>query len=71
MGYTQVNEAAMPPLMARHTPRKMSDTPPDDQRYTLLGTNWLVMEYINRVSRTNSTPSCLELNSDERILHSL
>lgn len=49
MGYTQVNEAAMPPLMARHTHEEMSDTPLIDQSaYTLLGNNWLVMEYIKR-----------------------
>ncbi len=49
MGYTQANEAAMPPLMARHTHEEMSDTPLIDQSaYTLLGNNWLVMEYIKR-----------------------
>ncbi|MGZ4903245.1 MAG: formylmethanofuran dehydrogenase subunit A [Halobacteriota archaeon] len=49
MGYTQVNEAAMPPLLARHTHEEMQDTPLIDQSaYTLLGNNWLVMEYIKR-----------------------
>ena len=49
MGYTQVNEAAMPPLMARHTHDEIGDTPLIDQSaYTLLGNNWLVMEYIKR-----------------------
>jgi formylmethanofuran dehydrogenase subunit A len=49
MGYTQVNEAAMPPLLARHTHEEMADTPLIDQSaYTLLGNNWLVMEYIKR-----------------------
>ena len=47
MGYTQVNEAAMPPLLARHTHEEILDTPLIDQSaYTLLGNNWLVMEYI-------------------------
>ena len=47
MGYTQANEAAMPPLMARHTHEEIGDTPLIDQSaYTLLGNNWLVMEYI-------------------------
>ena len=42
MGYTQVNEAAMPPLLARHTHEEMQDTPLIDQSaYTLLGNNWL------------------------------
>jgi len=49
MGYTHVNEAAMPPLMARHTHEEIRDTPLIDQSaYTLLGNNWLVMEYIKR-----------------------
>ena len=49
MGYTQVNEAAMPPLLARHTHEEIQDTPLVDQSaYTLLGNNWLVMEYIKR-----------------------
>ena len=47
MGYTQANEAAMPPLLARHTHEEILDTPLIDQSaYTLLGNNWLVMEYI-------------------------
>jgi formylmethanofuran dehydrogenase subunit A len=49
MGYTQVCEAAMPPLLARHTHEEIRDTPLIDQAaYTLLGNNWLVMEYIKR-----------------------
>jgi len=49
MGYTHVNEAAMPPLLARHTHEEIRDTPLIDQSaYTLLGNNWLVMEYIKR-----------------------
>jgi formylmethanofuran dehydrogenase subunit A len=49
MGYTHVCEAAMPPLLARHTHEEIRDTPLIDQSaYTLLGNNWLVMEYIKR-----------------------
>jgi formylmethanofuran dehydrogenase subunit A len=49
MGYTMVNEAAMPPLLARHTHEEIRDTPIiDESAYTLLGNNWLVMEYIKR-----------------------
>jgi formylmethanofuran dehydrogenase subunit A len=49
MGYTYVGEAAMPPLLARHTHEEIRDTPLIDQAaYTLLGNNWLVMEYIKR-----------------------
>ena len=49
MGYTWVNEAAMPPLLARHTHEEIHDTPILDQSaFTLLGNNWLAMEYIKR-----------------------
>jgi len=49
LGYTMVNEAAMPPLLARHTHEEIRDTPIIDQSaFTLLGNNWLVMEYIKR-----------------------
>ena len=49
LGYTYVNEAAMPPLLARHTHEEIRDTPIIDQAaYTLLGNNWLVMEYIKK-----------------------
>ncbi len=49
LGYTMVNEAAMPPLLARHTHEEIRDTPILDQSaFTLLGNNWMVMEYIKR-----------------------
>ncbi len=49
LGYTFVNEAAMPPLLARHTHEEIRDTPILDQSaYTLLGNNWMVMEYIKK-----------------------
>ncbi|HMK46643.1 MAG TPA: tungsten-dependent formylmethanofuran dehydrogenase subunit FwdA [Methanocella sp.] len=49
LGYTFVNEAAMPPLLARHTHEEIHDTPIIDQSaFTLLGNNWLVMEYIKK-----------------------
>lgn len=49
LGYTTANEAAMPPLLARHTHEEIRDTPILDQSaYTLLGNNWMVMEYIKK-----------------------
>ena len=49
LGYTMANEAAMPPLLARHTHEEIRDTPILDQSaFTLLGNNWMVMEYIKR-----------------------
>jgi formylmethanofuran dehydrogenase subunit A len=49
-----VNEAAMPPLLARHTHEEIRDTPIIDQTaYTLLGNNWLVMEYIKNGQKEN------------------
>jgi len=40
LGYTTANEAAMPPLLARHTHEEIRDTPILDQSaYTLLGNN--------------------------------
>ncbi len=54
MGYTFVNEAAMPPLLARHTHEEMHDTPILDQSaFVLLGNNWLVMEYIKKGQKEN------------------
>ncbi|CAJ38001.1 tungsten-dependent formylmethanofuran dehydrogenase subunit FwdA [Methanocella arvoryzae] len=54
LGYTFVNEAAMPPLLARHTHEEMHDTPILDQSaFTLLGNNWLVMEYIKKGQKDN------------------
>lgn len=49
LGYTMANEAAMPPLLARHTHEEIRDTPILDQSaFCLLGNNWLVMEYIKK-----------------------
>lgn len=54
LGYTFVNEAAMPPLLARHTHEEIHDTPILDQSaFTLLGNNWLVMEYIKKGQKEN------------------
>lgn len=47
MGYTTAMEAAMPPLLARHTHEEFHDTPLiDHSAYTLFGNNWFVMEYL-------------------------
>ncbi|ADP77775.1 formylmethanofuran dehydrogenase, subunit A [Methanothermus fervidus DSM 2088] len=47
MGYTTVMEAAMPPLLARHTHEEFHDTPiVDHAAYPLFGNNWFVMEYL-------------------------
>ncbi|MGA9140348.1 MAG: amidohydrolase family protein, partial [Methanocella sp.] len=54
LGYTYLNEAAMPPLLARHTHEEIHDTPIVDQTaFTLLGNNWLVMEYIKKGQKEN------------------
>jgi formylmethanofuran dehydrogenase subunit A len=54
LGYTMSNEAAMPPLLARHTHEEIHDTPIIDQSaFTLLGNNWLVMEYIKKGQKEN------------------
>jgi len=47
MGYTTAMEAAMPPLLARHTHEELVDTPILDKgAYPLFGNNWFVMEYL-------------------------
>ncbi len=47
MGYTTVMEAAMPPLLARHTHEEFHDTPIIDHgAYPLFGNNWFVMQYL-------------------------
>ncbi|WP_292460845.1 tungsten-dependent formylmethanofuran dehydrogenase subunit FwdA [Methanothermococcus sp.] len=47
MGYTFVNEAAMPPLLARHTHEEFIDTPQlDKAAMPLFGNNWMVLEYL-------------------------
>ncbi|MGC8849127.1 MAG: amidohydrolase family protein, partial [Candidatus Bathyarchaeia archaeon] len=47
MGYTTVFEPANPPLKARHTHEELDETPMIDKGcFTLLGNNWLVMDYL-------------------------
>ncbi|MHC1566225.1 MAG: formylmethanofuran dehydrogenase subunit A [Candidatus Syntropharchaeia archaeon] len=47
MGYTTTFEAAMPPLVARHTHEELEDIPICDKAaLSLLDNNWLGMEYI-------------------------
>ncbi|NPA63249.1 MAG: formylmethanofuran dehydrogenase subunit A [Methanococci archaeon] len=47
MGYTMVVEAAMPPLIARHTHEEFIETPQIDKAaMPLFGNNWMVMEYL-------------------------
>jgi len=47
MGYTTSMEAAMPPLLSRHTHEEFVDTPIiDHAAYPLFGNNWFVMEYL-------------------------
>ncbi|MEN6591800.1 MAG: tungsten-dependent formylmethanofuran dehydrogenase subunit FwdA [Methanobacterium sp.] len=47
MGYTTAMEAAMPPLLSRHTHEEFEDTPIiDHAAYPLFGNNWFVMEYL-------------------------
>lgn len=59
LGYTYLNEAAMPPLLARHTHEEIHDTPIVDQTaYTLMGNNWLVMEYIKKNQPENLDAFC-------------
>jgi len=47
MGYTTVIEAAMPPLIARHTHEEFMETPQVDKAaMPLFGNNWFVIEYL-------------------------
>jgi len=47
MGYTTAIEAAMPPLLARHTHEELEATPIlDHAALSLLGNNWFVMNYL-------------------------
>lgn len=47
MGYTTAIEAAMPPLLARHTHEEFHDTPIiDHAALPLLGNNWFIMQYL-------------------------
>lgn len=56
LGYTTAMEAAMPPLEARHTHEELMDTPIIDKgAYTLLGSNWFLLE---RISEMNFKEMC-------------
>ncbi|AEH06844.1 tungsten-dependent formylmethanofuran dehydrogenase subunit FwdA [Methanothermococcus okinawensis] len=47
MGYTTVVEAAVPPLLARHTHEEIIDTPQLDMAaMPVMGNNWMIMEYL-------------------------
>lgn len=47
MGYTTAMEAAVPPLLAKHTHEEFADTPfLDHGAYPLFGNNWFVMKYL-------------------------
>ncbi len=47
LGYSFVNEAAMPPLLAAHTHEEIRDTPIIDQAaMPVFGNNWFSFEYI-------------------------
>lgn len=47
MGYTTAMEAAMPPLLARHTHEEFHDMPIlDHAAFPLFGNNWFVMKYL-------------------------
>ena len=51
MGYTFAMEPAMPPLEARHTHEELIDIPIIDKgAYTLLGSNWFVLERISEMN---------------------
>ncbi|NHJ05790.1 MAG: formylmethanofuran dehydrogenase subunit A [Candidatus Heimdallarchaeota archaeon] len=56
MGYTFAMEPAMPPLEARHTHEELIDIPIIDKgAYTLLGSNWFVLERINEMNLDEMT----------------
>jgi len=47
MGYTTAMEAAMPPLLARHTHEELQSIPIlDHAAFPLFGNNWFVMDYL-------------------------
>ncbi|MDO9043759.1 MAG: formylmethanofuran dehydrogenase subunit A [Methanobacteriaceae archaeon] len=47
MGYSTAMEAAMPPLLARHTHEELEATPIlDHAAFPLFGNNWFVMDYL-------------------------
>lgn len=51
MGYTFAMEPAMPPLEARHTHEELIDIPIIDKgAYTLLGSNWFLLERISKMN---------------------
>lgn len=50
LGYTSAMEAAMPPLEARHTHEELMDIPIIDKgAFTLLGSNWFLLERISNM----------------------
>lgn len=52
LGYTFAMEPAMPPLEARHTHEELMDIPIIDKgAYTLLGSNWFVLERISEMNK--------------------
>ncbi len=56
LGYTCAMEPAMPPLEARHTHEELMDIPIIDKgAYTLLGSNWFLLE---RISNMNLDEMC-------------
>jgi formylmethanofuran dehydrogenase subunit A len=56
MGYTTAMEPAMPPLEARHTHEELMDIPIIDKgAFTLLGSNWFLLE---RISQMNIQDMC-------------
>ena len=51
LGYTFAMEPAMPPLEARHTHEELMDIPIIDKgAFTLLGSNWFVLERISEMN---------------------
>ena len=51
LGYTCAMEPAMPPLEARHTHEELMDIPIIDKgAYTLLGSNWFLLERIKEMN---------------------
>ncbi|MHA1245106.1 MAG: formylmethanofuran dehydrogenase subunit A [Candidatus Heimdallarchaeota archaeon] len=51
MGYTFAMEPAMPPLEARHTHEELMDIPIIDKgAYTLLGSNWFLLERMSNMN---------------------
>ncbi|MFW9923746.1 MAG: formylmethanofuran dehydrogenase subunit A [Candidatus Thorarchaeota archaeon] len=56
MGYTFAMEPAMPPLEARHTHEELMDIPIIDKgAFTLLGSNWFLLERISEMNKDEMT----------------